>query len=60
MLGEAGRQVRVVVLDREVLDALALEGVLGREVLGVHVVDDELGLDREQALEVLDAVPRTT
>ena len=32
----------------------ALERVLGRQVLGVQVVGHHLGLDREQALEVLD------
>ena len=54
MLGEAGGEVRVVVLDRDRLDALARERGARREVVGVLVVDDDLGRDREQALEVLD------
>ncbi len=36
--------------------SLALERVLGRQVLGVQVVRDHLGRDGEQPLEVLDAV----
>src|SRR5689334_17074647 len=35
VLGEAGREMRVVVLDAGELDVLELERVLGREVLGV-------------------------
>ena len=42
VLGQARRQVGVVVLDADQLDALALERVLGREVLGVQVVRDDL------------------
>ncbi len=42
VLGEAGGEVRVVVLHRDLLDALALQRVLGREVLRVQVVGDEL------------------
>ena len=54
MLGEAGGEVGVVVLDGDRLDPVALERVAGRQVVGVQVVGDDLGLDREQALEVLD------
>ena len=44
----------MVVLDRDGLHALAGERVAGREVVGVLVVRDHLGHDREQPLEVLD------
>ena len=54
MLGQAGGEVRVVVLDAHRLDVLALERVLGGEVLRVQVVRDDLRLDREEPLEVLD------
>ena len=53
VLGEHRREVRVVVLDADVV-AVALERVLGRQVLRVQVVGDDLGLDREQPLEVRD------
>ena len=56
MLGQACRQVRVVVLDADQLDPVALERVLRREVLGVQVVGDHLGRHREQRAEVLDPV----
>ena len=46
--------MRVVVLDADELDPVELECVLGREVLGMQVVGDELRLDREQPLEVRD------
>ena len=59
VLGERRRQVGVVVLDADEPDAVALERVLGREVLGVKVVRDDLGRHREQALEVLDPLART-
>ena len=36
----------------------ALEGVAGREVVGVKVVGDHPGLDREQALEMLDPLAK--
>ena len=45
-----------MVLDADVLDPLALERVLRREVLRVQVVGDDDGIDREEALEVLDAL----
>ena len=48
MLGEARRQMGVMVLDADQLHALALERVLGRQVLGVQVVRDDLRRDREQ------------
>ena len=54
VLGEAGGRVRVVVLDADEL-AVLLERPLRREVLGVEVVGDDLGLDaehREVELEV--------
>ena len=35
-------------------DALALLRVGRREVVGMQIVGDELGLDREEALEVLE------
>ena len=54
VLGQARRQVRVVVLDPDQLDAVEIERVFGRQVLGVQVVGDDLGLDREQRSEVLD------
>ena len=47
----------VVVLDAERLDAVALQRVAGREVVGVEIVGDQLGGEREQPLEVRDAVP---
>ena len=45
-----------MMLDADQLDALALERVLGRQVVGVQVVCDDLRRDRKQPLEVLDAV----
>ena len=57
MLGGAGRHVRVVVLDG---DALAgrepLQGVLGGQVLGVEVVDDDFRLQGEEPREVGEPV----
>ena len=43
-------------LDADQLDSLSLERVAGRQVVGVEVVRDDLGLDGEQALEVLDSL----
>ena len=57
VLGEARGEVRVVVLDADQLQAVALERVGGRRVVGVEVVGDDLGRDREQPLEVLDPLP---
>ena len=54
VLGEARREVRVMVLHPDQLDAVALERVLGRQVLRMQVVGHDLGRDREQPLEVLD------
>ena len=48
MLGEARGQVSVVVLYADQLDAVQFERVLGRQVLGMEVVGDDLGLDCEQ------------
>ena len=56
MLGQAGGEVGVVVLNGDRLDAVALERVPGREVVRVEVVDHHLGRDREEALEVGDAL----
>ena len=56
VLGQARREVRVVVLHADELDVLALERVGGREVVRVQVVRDDLGRDREQPLEVRDAL----
>ena len=55
VLGQRRREVRVVVLDADRLQP-EVERVLGREVLRVQVVRDQLGLHREQPLEVLDPV----
>jgi hypothetical protein len=46
--------VGVVVLHALQFDPFQLQRVLGRQVLGVQVVGDHLGLDREQASEVPD------
>ena len=54
VLGQSRGQVRVVMLHADQLDALALERVLGRQVVRVQVVGDDLRLDREEPLEVLD------
>ncbi len=56
VLGEARREVGVVVLDGDVLDAFARERVGRREEVGMQVVRDDRGRDREQPLEVGDAV----
>jgi hypothetical protein len=48
--------MRVVVLHADELDPVELECVLGREILGMQVVGDEFRLDREQPLEVGDAL----
>ena len=54
VLRQARRQMRVVVLDRDGFDALARERVTGRQVVGMEVVGDDLGLDREQSPEMVD------
>ena len=56
VLRKACGEVRVVVLDARQLDAVELERVGRRGVVGVQVVGDERGLQREQPLEVLDAL----
>ncbi len=56
VLRKAGGQVGVVVLDGDALDALPLERIAGRQVVGMEVVGDEGRLDGEQPLEVLDAL----
>jgi hypothetical protein len=48
--------VRVVMLHRDELDVLALERVLGRQVLRVQVMGHDLRGHREQAPEVRDAL----
>ena len=52
VLGQAGREVGVVVLDPEGLDALALERLARGEVVRMQIVGDHGRLDAEQALEV--------
>ena len=54
VVGEAGGDMGVVMLDRHPLHAIQLEGVLGGEVLRVQVVGDQLGTHLEEAHEVLD------
>ena len=56
VVGQAGDDVGVVVLYSDQVHSLTLEGVLGREVLGVEIVGHSLGVDIEQPAEVLDAV----
>jgi hypothetical protein len=56
VLGQARAEVRMVVLDRDVLDALPGQRVGGREVVRVEIVHDNLGRDREQVLEVRHAL----
>jgi hypothetical protein len=56
VVGQAGREVGVVVLDRDALDALARERVCGRGVVGLQVVRHHLGGDREQPLQVPHAL----
>ena len=56
VVGQAGGDVRVVVLDGDPLDAVQLERVLGRQVLRMEVVRDDLGGDVEQPAEVRDAL----
>ena len=56
VLGQAGREVRVVVLHADELDAVALERVGRGEQVGVQVVRDDLGAHVEEPLEVLDAL----
>ena len=46
----------VVVLYSDQVHSLTLEGVLGRQVLGVKIVGHSLGVNIEQPAEVLDAV----
>ena len=48
--------MRVVVLDGDRGNAVALERQRGRRVVRVQVVRDELRRDREQPLEVRDAL----
>ena len=52
VLGQRGGEVGMVVLDADVLDALALERVCGGQVAGMQVVRDDAWLDREQPLEM--------
>ena len=56
VLGQARREVRVVVLDADELDAVALERIARGQVLGVQVVRDDLGTHVEEPLEVRDAL----
>ncbi len=42
VLGQAGGEMGVVVLDADELDVVELERVLGRQVVGVQIVRDEL------------------
>ncbi len=60
MLSKARREVRVVVLDADELQlgivVRPLQRVPGREVVRVEVVRDHSRLDREEPLEVLDAL----
>ncbi len=55
MFGEDRGEVRVVVLDADGRE-VQVERERGREVVGMEVVGDDLGRDREQALEVGDPV----
>ena len=56
MLGQAGREVRVVVLHADQAYAVQLHRMLGGQVLRVKVVRHHLGLHGEQPLEVGDAL----
>ena len=56
VLGQARRQVGVVMLDPDGLEVLALERIFGREVLRMQIVSHEFGAHSEEAGEVLDAL----
>ena len=56
VLGQARGEMGVVVLHAHELDPVEFECVLGREILGMQVVGHEFRLDREQPLEVGDAL----
>ena len=57
VLGEARGQMGVVVLDAREVRAVQLEGERRRGVVGVQVMRDQLGPQREQALEMADPLP---
>ncbi len=46
----------MVVLHADELDTLEIDGVLRRQVVGVQVVGDHLGVDAEEPAVVLDAL----
>ena len=54
MLGEAGGEMRVVVLNPRQANALALLRIRGRAVVGMQIVGHDGGIDGEQPLEVRD------
>ena len=54
VLGQHAGDVGVVVLHADLAPDVQIERVFGRQVVRVQVVGDRLGLDVEQALEVLD------
>ena len=56
VVGQAGGDVRVVVLYPLQVDSVELDGVLGGQVLGVQVVRHDPRVDVEQPAEVLDAL----
>ena len=57
MLGQDRRQVRMVMLDGQVLDAPSFQRVLGREITGVQIVRHHGGVHGEQPLEVVHPSP---
>ena len=56
VLGEAGRQMGMVVLHARQLHAVELERERRGGVVGVQVVGEQLGAQREEALEVVDSL----
>jgi hypothetical protein len=56
VVGQAGGDVRVVVLHAVQVHAVEVERVLGGQVLRVQVVGHDLRVDVEQPAEVLDAL----
>ena len=56
VVGQAGGDVRVVVLDPRQVHPVQVQGVLGGQVLRVQVVGHHLGLDAEQPSVVLDTL----
>jgi len=56
IVGQAGRDLRVMMLHANQFDAIKLQRLLGREIFGMKIVGDDRRIDRKQPPVMLDTL----